>query len=73
MDSRRSISSERGRIDFLLQRDGLPATIDWVRRTLDIYRSAVLVRQGYGREYRSRLIESYCEFKRWLRQQGAYG
>jgi len=60
------MASERDRIEFLLRRDGFPATVAWVRRTAWIYRRAVLARQGYGREYRRVLIEAYCEFKRWL-------
>jgi len=61
-----AMASERGRIEFLLRRDGLAATVEWVRRTTRIYRRAVLGRQGYGREYRHILIAAYCEFKRWL-------
>lgn len=61
--------SERGRIEFLLQRDGVPATINWVKRTLSIYRSALRSRRGYGAAYRRALIESCCDFRRWLRQE----
>jgi len=60
------MASESRRIGFLLHRDGFPATVAWVRRTMRIYRLAVLARRGYGREYRRVLIEAYCEFKRWL-------
>lgn len=60
--------SELGRIGFLLQRDGLEATIAWVRRTVRIYRRAVLDERNYAstQEYRRAFIRAYCEFKRWL-------
>ena len=61
------MASELGRIEFLLRRDGLRATEVWVRRTLSIYRLAL--RTGYGISYRRLLIESCCDFRRWLRQQ----
>lgn len=64
-------ASEGGRIALLLERDGPAATVAWVRRTAQIYRRAVLRRDGYGREYRRVLIASYCEFKRWLRHPPA--
>jgi len=67
------MASERNRIEFLLRRDGFPATVAWVQRTARIYRRAVLARQGYGREYRRVLIEAYCEFKRWLGQGASPG
>ncbi|MCL4798872.1 MAG: hypothetical protein KJ025_04750 [Burkholderiales bacterium] len=60
------MASERGRIAFLLERDGPAATAAGVARTLRIYRRAVLARSGYAREYRRVLIEAYREFKRWL-------
>jgi hypothetical protein len=63
--------NEQGRIEFLLQRDGIAATIEWVRRTLWIYRHALSGRGGYGHAYRRELIASCCDFKRWLRQQHA--
>ena len=61
------MASELGRIEFLLRRDGLRATVEWVRRTLSIYR--LTLRTGYGISYRRPLIESCCDFRRWLRQQ----
>jgi hypothetical protein len=66
-----TMATEHGRIEFLLQRDGLPATIEWVRRTLSIYRGALRSRHGYGAAYRRALIESCCDFRRWLRHHGA--
>lgn len=61
--------SEHGRIEFLVRRDGAAAAAAWVRRTLQIYRRAVLSRDAYGREYRRVLIGAYCDFKRWLAGQ----
>lgn len=62
------IAVERARIDFLVQRDGIAAAVRWVRRTIGIYRRAVLGWQRHsGRhEYRLRFIQSYCVFKAWL-------
>lgn len=59
---------EQNRIQFLLQRDGLPATIAWVDRTLRIYRAAVLDQHHFASTngFRRGFVESYCEFKRWL-------
>ncbi|HTN48821.1 MAG TPA: hypothetical protein VMK32_05270 [Burkholderiaceae bacterium] len=62
------MASEHGRIGFLLQRDGAAATIEWVRRTLCIYRHALRDRAGYGGEFRRPIIESCCEFRHWLRR-----
>ncbi|WP_175891161.1 hypothetical protein [Burkholderia cepacia] len=61
--------SEQRRIEFLIERDGLPQATDWVRRTMHIYRGAVLTRGHFARThpYRHRFIIAYLEFKRWLR------
>jgi hypothetical protein len=59
---------ERDRIALLLGRDGEKATIEWVRRTMRIYRRAVLGADHFAGTGASRrgFIESYCDFKRWL-------
>jgi hypothetical protein len=59
---------EKGRIEFLVQRDGLAAATEWVRRTLGIYRRAVLDTRHHAsaQEYRAKFIQSYCSFKSWL-------
>jgi hypothetical protein len=62
------MATEDGRIEFLLRRDGAPATVAWVRRTLSIYRHALRDRAGYGGAFRRPLVESCCEFRRWLRR-----
>ncbi len=69
--------SEAPRIAFLLQRDGIAATHEWVRRTIKIYRRAVLDKGDTNRQphfastrdFRARFIRSYCEFKAWLKEQ----
>lgn len=74
-DRGRKSGGEEGRIRFLLQRDGVAATIAWVQRTLRIYRAAVLDRGHFASSnvFRRRFIESYCDFKRWLQHMNAYG
>ena len=64
---------EDARIRFLLERDGLQATAAWVRRTLRIYRRAVLDKSHHGSSdgFRRGYIESYCDFKRWLERAHA--
>ncbi len=65
---------EEARIRFLLERDGLEATITWVWRTLRMYRAGVLDKRHHGSsaEFRRGFIESYCYFKRWLARMRAY-
>jgi hypothetical protein len=60
---------ERSRIEFLIARDGLPATVEWVHTTMRIYRKAVLSNRHFAHSepYRSRFIVAYLEFKQWLR------
>ena len=60
--------SEQKRIALLLDRDGREATIEWVRRTMRIYRRAVLTPGHFAgtATYRRSFIVSYCDFKRWL-------
>jgi hypothetical protein len=61
-------SSERQRLALLVERDGVDAAAAWARRTLRIYRRAVLSPGHFARlpEYRRRFVEAYCELKRWL-------
>lgn len=65
--------SEQARIDFLVRRDGAAAAVEWTRRTMGIYRRAVLDKRHFAStgEYRRLFVESYCEFKRWLAAMGA--
>lgn len=60
--------SERERLAFLVQRDGAEAAAEWARRTMRIYRRALLAPRHFAGapEYRRRFIEAYCEFKRWI-------
>jgi hypothetical protein len=59
---------EQARIDFLVRRDGVDAAVEWVRRTMPIYRQAVLNKRHFAStpDYRPRFIVSYCTFKAWL-------
>ncbi len=63
--------SEKARIAFLVERDGRDVAIQWVRRTLRIYRASVLGRGHFASSpaYRRGFIESYLGFKEWLAQQ----
>ncbi len=63
--------NEMARISFLINRDGVAATVEWVRRTLSIYRSSVInpVHYANSREYRREFIGSYISFKHWLAEQ----
>jgi hypothetical protein len=67
--------AEAARIEFLLQRDGAAATRIWVRRTLAIYRRAVLDQRHFAHtaEYRRKFISSCLGFRRWLASNGGYG
>ncbi len=67
--------AEASRIEFLLQRDGAAATLIWVRRTLAIYRRAVLDHRHFAHntEYRREFIASCLDFRRWLAANGGYG
>ena len=60
--------TEAVRIGFLLQRDGPAATRAWVKRTLGIYRHAVLDRRNFASapDYRRRYLQSCADFRRWL-------
>jgi hypothetical protein len=64
----RTTWSEEDRLAFLVRRDGAEAAARWARRTMQIYRRALLSPGHFAREaaYRRRYIEAYCEFKRWL-------
>ena len=59
--------TEAARIEFLLQRDGPGATLVWVRRTLAIYRRAVLDHRHFAHlaEFRPSFIASYLELRVW--------
>lgn len=67
--------SEHARVEFLIKRDGLQHTTEWVRRTMQIYRRAVLSKGHFAHShpYRHRFIVAYLEFKRWLRTGSTTG
>lgn len=59
---------ERFRIGFLVARDGEAAAAAWVRRTLAIYRRAVLDPRHFASkpDYRRLFLASCADFRRWL-------
>lgn len=61
-------SIEAARIALLLVRDGDEAAIAWVKRTLAIYRRAVLDPAHFASlpEYRREFLASCADFRRWL-------
>lgn len=68
--------SEKQRLDFIIERDGLNEAVVFAKRTKVIYRKAVLMsrRRGYEkphhasfREFRSKFIQSYCDFNRFIK------
>jgi hypothetical protein len=64
----RKANTETNRIAFLLDRDGEQATINWVKRTLPIYRSAVLNPAHFASSvtYRRGFLSSCVQFRQWL-------
>lgn len=64
----RSKGTERFRIEFLVARDGEAAAVAWVRRTLGIYRRAVLDPKHFASrpDYRRLFLASCADFRRWL-------
>lgn len=56
--------SQRQRIDFLIQRDGVAAARVWALGAVQQYRRAVLDRTRYTM-YRRPFIEAYCQLKRF--------
>ena len=58
---------EGNRIQFLLKRDGLIKTMDFVKQTMMLYRRAVVFQRDpcKSRSYRINFIRSYLEFKRF--------
>ena len=64
----RSALHERERIRFLEQNRGEVAARTFARRTLTLYRSAVVRRSAPAGEllFRLRLVGSYCHLKRYL-------
>ncbi len=69
------IVSEKQRLDFIIDRDGLAEAITFAKRTMVVYRQSVLKSQKRGfekphhasfREFRRKFIQSYCDFKRFI-------
>ena len=71
---------EQQRIQFMIDRDGLEGATDFARRTMKIYRTAVLKSAKRGHEkphfastndWRRKFIQSYLSFKAFLQQHQA--
>lgn len=64
----RAYEAEASRIAFLVGRDGEKATIEWVKRTLAMYRRAVLDRSHFASSpgFRRLYLASCACFRRWL-------
>lgn len=70
---------EQERINFIIQRDGIEGAVDFCKRTMKIYRTAVLRSRKRGHdkphhasipEFRRKFIKSYCAFKKFIAQNG---
>ncbi len=66
--SLRHCELEGERIRFLLERDGPEEALAWVKRTLAIYRRAVLDPAHFASSagYRRDFLLSCADFRRWL-------
>ena len=66
------MTTEHERIQFLLKRDGLPATGEWVARTLEIYRRALLDPNGHAATpaYRPLFEQAVRDYEEWLGESG---
>ncbi|HVA41692.1 MAG TPA: hypothetical protein VNF49_13570 [Candidatus Binataceae bacterium] len=64
-------TSEKKRVDFLVERDGLDSATAWVARTLDIYRRALTDHASYARlpQYRPQFEVSIRTFESWILSQ----
>lgn len=73
MQTPQTLRVEAARIAFLLERDGDAATLVWVKRTLGIYRRAVLDPGHFAStaEYRRLFLASCADFRRWLAAHSA--
>ena len=67
---------EDERLAILIDRDGLSAAVDFAKRTLQIYRTAVLTSRKRGHkkphhaslpEYRGKFIKTYLYYKQFIK------
>ncbi len=65
------MSGERGRYEFLCQRDGRQAADEFMRSLIKAYRKTVIQRKTHTM-YRRPLIEGYLSAKRILRDRGSH-
>jgi len=77
MNNERNSMSEQKRLAFIENRDGICYAVEFAKRTMNQYRTAVLTsrKRGFSRphfaslqEYRRKFIESYCEFKKYIKE-----
>lgn len=76
------MATEQDRINFIVQRDGVDAAVDFCKRTMKIYRVSILrsYKRGYGPkspkgnvhfasipEFRRKFITSYCVMKQFVK------
>ena len=70
---------ETQRLQFIENRDGKEASLEFARRTMKQYRQAILCSRKRGMkphhasipEYRRSFIESYYSFKQYIRNSNA--
>jgi len=63
-----TICLEGNRIFFMLHRDGLIETLEWAKRTKNIYRKALMNKNHHARlpQYRKSYIESYLALNKFI-------
>jgi len=68
MEKMQTLNAEEERIKVLLHRDGLEATREWIKRTLNIYRGAIVSPASHASQkgYKPSFEKSIQEFEEWL-------
>lgn len=64
---------ETERLKFIYDRDGYDGVVDFAKRTMKIYRQAVIRHDGFARSKRKLYIQSYLAFKQFLYDQNQLG
>jgi hypothetical protein len=62
---------ERGRLEFLTQRDGLEGALEFAKQTMVLYRKHVVFRY-VPRDNKRTFVESYLAFKRFIKDHGSF-
>ena len=71
-DKEMYLHAERHRILFLLDRDGLEATIEFVARTHRLYRQSLKTGMAREKQYREGYLRSCVDFRQFLKANNAY-